>query len=532
MSTVNNVYSINYTKYHVYNDPFYYYCDKTGVKEIDPKNEFIEYIKKTKEMLKETTKKYLSLNYKQSFIDCESSSFNLKSLIKSHSFDIIWNPKVYYFNFHTSTFFLKKDTDNKYTVCVLTSKKTEDKKFYQFLSKFYYYALKQEVNKKLNEFVYFLPVSSDYLDTDNWFKYYITSKEVHTELSDIYNFINYKVEKCKVGVDIFPNMKNTYDYPYHSYKQKVANEIDEITQYYYCSVKERDTHLSKSARDYSTASFGIKNKSDKSKKIEGILKYRNKTNEQNPFKIYGNKKSLKEKLNELYNYTNLCFIDFEVVNGLLDISKGLDSFPKLSFHNCIFNIGLLVYNLETNKNVFHSFFLENINNSEHKLLKDFFSCIDSLENPVLIHWSNAELNFLNSFNKKGNTLLFSSYNYFDLHSIFNKYNVIVKGMKSFKLKELYTSIHKHTSFVKKLTEDLDFEKHIKLYKGGDDDEISIMNGTATTLSGSKVRDGLETIGLYLNQTCSKEQIMDIITYNFYDCYYLYNILKALRINFD
>jgi hypothetical protein len=24
-------------------------------------------------------------------------------------------------------------------------------------------------------------------------------------------------------------MKNTYDYPYHTYKQKIANEIDEIT---------------------------------------------------------------------------------------------------------------------------------------------------------------------------------------------------------------------------------------------------------------------------------------------------------------
>ena len=71
------------------------------------------------------------------------------------------------------------------------------------------------------------------------------------------------------------------------------------------------------------------------------------------------------------------------------------------------------------------------------LMRDFFECIDSLENPVLIHWTTAELNFLNSFNKRVNSFAFSSYNFFDLHSIFNKHNVIVKGMKSFKLKELY-----------------------------------------------------------------------------------------------
>lgn len=528
MATNNNTYSINYTKYHIYNDPFYYYCDKTSVvDELDPKNEFIEYIKKTKNLLTEHTKKYLATTVK-SFIDCESSNFNLKSLIKSHSFKVIWNPKIYYLNFHTSTFFLQKDEDDngKYSICILTSKKTEDKKFYIFLAKFYYFALKQDVNEKLNNVVYFIPVSQNYLEESNWFNYSINENSdyeyINEQLCSIYKFINYEVERCKVGVDIFPNMKNTYDYPYHNYKQKVASEIDEITQYYYCSVKEREFYLSNNNGNvYSSSTFGIKNKTDKSKKIDGILKYRNNTNT-SPFKIYGNKEKLYKTLNELFNHKNLCFIDFEVVNGLLDISKELSSFPKLKFHNCIFNIGLLVYNVATNKKVFYSFFLEQGFAGEAQMINDFFECIDELDDPLLIHWSNAELSFLNSFgNRTKDAIDFGSYNYFDLHYIFNKYNIIVKGMKSFKLKDLINNLNG-------FDEELTFEKYLKLYKKCNN--ISIINNTE--LNVSTVQNGLETIGIYLNQNLSNAQIIDIATYNFNDCYYLYVILTALFANFN
>ena len=40
--------------------------------------------------------------------------------------------------------------------------------------------------------------------------------------------------------ELFPNMKNTDDSPYHELKKALANEIGEITQIAYCSIKHRE----------------------------------------------------------------------------------------------------------------------------------------------------------------------------------------------------------------------------------------------------------------------------------------------------
>ena len=39
--------------------------------------------------------------------------------------------------------------------------------------------------------------------------------------------------------NLYPNMKNKYDYPYHSEKKELAEQIGEITQIWYCGVKNR-----------------------------------------------------------------------------------------------------------------------------------------------------------------------------------------------------------------------------------------------------------------------------------------------------
>jgi len=558
---INNYYSISYVKYFLYDDPIYYYFDRYKPSLLDKPNHFIKYINECFSEIKSNLYSFLSKTY--NCLDFDKQKVHLKHILKYHNFDAILNPKLSFLNFTSESFFLIKSSsiftsskdiiqDEQYIICIPTVRLSNNKKYYEFISKYYYYGLLNLLSKntllsdKISNVVCFLPIQDNYINSDNFIKYTIT-KDSYTkdsfilDLSYIYNFITTTVPKLVIGKTIFPNMKNTMDYPYHSIKKKISQESDEITQYYFCSSKSRSNYLKSNrfkpynknctkSMKYSCNSFGIK--SGKSNIIDSILKNRGKSllsssNEENTYPEleipYNKINIIKNTLKYIKNtYENLCFFDFEVVNNIIS-KDSIKNFPFLTKKTIIFNIGMYVLNINTNKLEYFSYYIHNSNNisldakAEFNMMTAFYNKINSLTNPILIHWSNAELSFLRNYtNRTIDNIAFDNFNFFDLYEFILKNEIIFKGMKSFKLKEII-SLFKSEEYDK-------IPVNLTYYQGNV--SSSRMLKTSNT---NIIEDGLDTIGVYL---LDKENThsLDIIDYNKKDCVYLYQIFELLNNN--
>lgn len=549
-STLPN-YSINYTKYYAYNDTACYYFDKLSEEKkiVDDKNEFIDYISKSTTKIKADTKKYLKLNNTEefSFIDCEKSNYSLSSLLKFHfkKINIIWNPKIEFCNFYSEHYFVAKPSQfdacssEQMTIYIITSKRQDDKKLNGILAKFYYYGLLNSINKTLwhliSNRVVFLPLQDNLFDSRNFISYNCV-ESIDTIIYEL-NKIHRCITNCRnsSGKRIYPNMKNTFDFPFHSHKKQLANRIDEITQYYYCSPRERDHYISTfPGQKYTTRSFGFKKKSNKTVLIDEILANRKVKQKKGTALVdrlsykSDDLSVLKDKLKYLNKYKYHCFIDFEVINNIISCESQV---PNLKFINSIFNIGLSIINTETQETVFHSFYLNDYTDVklETKMVNRVFELIDELgtERCAIFHWSHAEISFLNDFNRRvgGDDAGIGSqgYNFIDLYKLYIDNSIIVKGMKSFKLKELYKNLFYDETKINVndiySTIKLEFYEPLKVTTH----ELDNLNNFKSSIS-----DGLETIGyMLMNNNQEFSRYLPIIYYNILDCYYLQNLLKVL-----
>ena len=181
----------------------------------------------------------------------------------------------------------------------------------------------------------------------------------------------FKTDQIILGYNMFPNMKNTYDFPWHHSKKRISKEIGEMTSLIYCSPKNRNKAIA----------YGIKNIQDpfltseilgihqdaKQKQINAIL-HANTSNEL----LYG--QLSQNDLQELTkDYAVEFFVDFETLNGIDD---NFDNFPYYGGHNLIFNIGC--YYKINGVYHFQSFWLNDINNQE-MMINDFIVFMNKIK---------------------------------------------------------------------------------------------------------------------------------------------------------
>ena len=556
MTQNDKEYSIAYIKYYLFQDPFYYYCDQNSDKiENDPNNLFIEYLTKSSKMLLKSTKEYFKKNL--NLIDFEERRMSLKSILNNHSFDIIWNPPFTFLGFSNSTFFLMKNKDGIYEICIPTINKNPNLNYYNILGQFYFYYLTKELNCRcISDNIYILPLQSNYLNKENFIQITTTSN-FNKRNNGISNYEFFKENLLKIktfiddaknlvpGVNVFPNMKNIYDYPYSNAKKKYSQTIDEITQYYYCGTKQRDYYISKNfGKQYNTKNFGNTNNFSKNEKINKILQNRNfnfKNEKMNFYeKIIIREKSIKSVKNLTSKFRYLCFFDFEVVNNIINCN--ISNFPEIDTIDSIFNIGVLIWDTKDNTKTFRSYFLNDIhsNDLELKLLTNFFEELDEIkDDALLIHWSSAEIGFLTKFINKCNKLLnvnvdfIYSFNYFDIYKFFVDNEIIVKGMKSFKLKEIYNCLYYSSNDNEVINEfnNDNIESSLSFYSTSSNNNLHIKNECINYLKddSKKIGDGLQTIGYILmnKENITRTKVNCIINYNALDCYFIYKILKGI-----
>lgn len=207
-----------------------------------------------------------------------------------------------------------------------------------------------------------------------------------------------------IGVDIFPNMKNTSDYPWHNAKKIIAQEIYELSSVRGISVKERDRLVSKGITGYDQHPT-------KQKKHENF---------------YHNFKDLPLVEDD----SELIFVDFEVLTSVYD---DFSKFPVANNNEVIFNIGCVKFEEKYDE----SFIIKDIKD-EKQIMKDFVDYLNKQQNVTLIHWTNIEKRL---FDKKMED--YSDYlnltcelKWFDLHDYFVESQVYIEGCLNYKLKNV------------------------------------------------------------------------------------------------
>jgi hypothetical protein len=269
--------------------------------------------------------------------------------------------------------------------------------------------------------------------------------------------------KLKIGVDVFPNMKNTSDFPFHNAKKLIATEIGELTCVKGISVNDRNEMIKEGITSYSQLSL------------------------ERSTKVFENFNDL--ELQELTE--NTIFIDYEILTSIYD---DFTTFPKSNTKNLLFNIGCVTQEYEKSF-VAHSF------SQEKGMISDFINYLNNLpgDDVTFVHWTNIEERVFNEKLKEYPSIkLTKKVKWFDLHDYFVKSDIYVKDCYDYKLKNVSRVFEKH-GFIKS-----------KWDKAGFLDGLGAMVGYIKYL-----------------RTGEKDIIDNIVYYNLVDCKVMLEIYQAL-----
>jgi hypothetical protein len=330
--------------------------------------------------------------------------------------------------------------------------------------------------------------------------------------------------------ELYPNMSNRYDAPYHTVKKNLAEKLNELTQIWMVGPKNRFYAHSKgiykwSDKECNSDNLNIKG-NKRSKIVNRILEINNPNNSNDilPLNIDNNDYDWKTK-HELDFY-----IDFEILNCCF-IDRNINLNNSKDITGMLFLIG--VGYEENNEWKYEKFLMKEITlNEEKKNVTDFINFIENkvkllmdkhniidrkLCTPKFYFWSKAEKSFMNNTNKRHNTIFTDWINnniWIDFCEVFQKEPITIKGVTNFKLKNVANKMAEYKFInhcwesdsnigggLKAMMEAVHYYKYMKTHNREDD--------------------------IFTFE--SKKKIMnDIIRYNEGDCKSVYEIINFFR----
>jgi hypothetical protein len=248
-------------------------------------------------------------------------------------------------------------------------------------------------------------------------------------------------------IELYPNMCNTFDYPWKSIKKEIANKLKDITLLWRCGPSDRNAAFDKDVfrwkdKKCNSSLFGFKNTSGII--LDNIIRI----NKQNNNKI------------NIGNTANYCkvhnkdkiqfYVDFETCS---DINKNFAEY--IEFNNepleqdilnntLIFMIGIGWINPYTKEWVFKTFITDSLtNNEENKIqyMKNISRQYNNNNKPQVYHWSPAEVSCYESSAERYNI----NYNikWKDLLHEFKQYPITLKGVFNYGLKNIANKMYKN-----------------------------------------------------------------------------------------
>lgn len=247
------------------------------------------------------------------------------------------------------------------------------------------------------------------------------------------NSIKIHDSSLKIGTNLFPNLKNVEDFPWHHAKKAIAKEIGELTGLIYVSA---------SIRDKCVENYGITSVLDStlSSGLLGLGNGHKMTTVKRILEQIQNTKKVSCVNPEIIEFTDNkveFYVDFETVNG---IEENFKNFPLYNGEMLIFNIGC-GYKIDGVYS-FKGFWLnESTKIAETAMISDFVkfmedTCLNngtSLDLSPVYHWTSAELTFW-----KDNVKLL----WVDLAKIFINSGTTIEGVYNYKLKHVSRGLKK------------------------------------------------------------------------------------------
>lgn len=293
--------------------------------------------------------------------------------------------------------------------------------------------------------------------------------------------------------ELYPNMKNTNDSPYHHIKSRLAKENNELTSLWMVGMKNRNRCFEQGIYNWmddrcTSDTLGVGgNRGITLDKILNINRSDNKLI--SPNKIRNNDYYWKKP-----NKYDI-FVDFELVNST--ILDGYDNGYQLLFMigYAYIEKGKLVY-----KNIcFDTIDEERIMDKFIDILKKF--CPDPYKLKMYT-WGYCEEGTLRRINykysKKWDDYLYGV-NFIDMCKIFTDEPIVVKGSLNFGLKNIASAMYNH--------------------------------GMIKTTWNTEIDNGLDAMTYaykYYNGNNNKRIINNVVKYNKVDCVVLHEILEYIR----
>lgn len=246
--------------------------------------------------------------------------------------------------------------------------------------------------------------------------------------------------------ELYPNMCNRYDDPYHKIKKEIAHNIEEITILWQIT-----THHRKIAFDHNIYKW-----SDCDTNLLDIDGY-TKSNIENI--IAANKINIKDADDISYcvpnrlimpkiDSDNIFFVDFETINTLFFHDN---TYNKIT-DEYIFMIGVghIVNNKKTGAQwTYECFVMSDLSDRSELINIDTFVDYIRLkggDNAKIMHWGHAELSMLNKSNKRHKnkyTNWIDQIEWFDMNKFFVKNKIGIYNAFSYGLKDIGNAMYKN-----------------------------------------------------------------------------------------
>ena len=337
--------------------------------------------------------------------------------------------------------------------------------------------------------------------------------------------------------ELYPNMKNEFDAPWHGVKNSVATSLKDLTQLWYCGNKNRkighsNEIMSWGDKNCTPTSLGINGKK-RAPVLEQIIKI-NQLDKNNKIKLLP--KKLTKNMSNWYNKeAPEFFVDFEIIHDLFYSTK-IDIKDTKEMTGILFMIGIGYE--KKGKWKFKNYHMKTYSLKEEiKIINKFILLVskklelfkkknkipeDEIVKPKLYHWGNAEVSQFKRCNSRhGNKWdkWMSSVQWIDMNVVFKEEPIVVKGAMSFGLKDISKNMFRN-GLIKCNWKDEGpnaglgaMMSAIKYYKFIDE-----YNAVSKK---DKIKYGMK-IEKY------KKEYNDLIDYNEIDCKALWEILVHLR----
>jgi hypothetical protein len=328
-----------------------------------------------------------------------------------------------------------------------------------------------------------------------------------------WNILKYPLHRW----ELYPNMCNGHDYPWHAVKEEIATKTKELTLLWMVGPKNRTHALGEGISQWTDDEccaevLGITGEKT-GKILDSIIRINQDPNATiSPAVIQNNIGSWKK------SDTIEFFVDFETTNGAISSIKRL---PVASTEAMVFMIGVGYVDPYTKEWIYKDFTVNRLTfKEEERICRKFADYIrfvsqeHGVKQPRCIHWAPAEDIFWTDAVERHDPISEEwkswSWDWLDLLLVFKEEPIVINGCMSFSLKDVARAMKEHG-----------------MIESGWNKSSVCVDGQSAMIAARKADIAAREAGISMKKV---PVMQEIIRYNEVDVKVLYEIITYLREN--